>query len=249
MKKVLLYSGGTDSWLINKIWNPDLLLYVDMGTMYSKQELEKIDRVGRPDNLVIHSLPLGQFEDITTAFIPQRNMYLLMTAAHYGEEICLGATREDQGGSSDKDIGFLIQAEALLQRLWKKQSLYEGKEIKVVRNFVGKTKDELLKMYLAQGESIDKFKNETFSCYTPTEQGEECLMCKACFRKFITCYSNGAHYTKKELERVYNFAEENVVHRSHHAKGRHFLEKDNGLQVLEALKKLYAELSKELRLD
>lgn len=27
-KKVLLYSGGMDSWLIDKIWKPDVKLYV-----------------------------------------------------------------------------------------------------------------------------------------------------------------------------------------------------------------------------
>ena len=30
MKKVLLYSGGLDSWLIDKLWNPDFKLYIDI---------------------------------------------------------------------------------------------------------------------------------------------------------------------------------------------------------------------------
>ena len=32
--RVLLYSGGTDSWLIKELWHPDVLLYVDMKTRY-----------------------------------------------------------------------------------------------------------------------------------------------------------------------------------------------------------------------
>ena len=36
-KKVLLYSGGMDSWLIDKLWKPDIRLYVDMNTRYSKR--------------------------------------------------------------------------------------------------------------------------------------------------------------------------------------------------------------------
>ena len=35
-KKVLLYSGGMDSWLIDKLWKPDIRLYVDMNTRYSR---------------------------------------------------------------------------------------------------------------------------------------------------------------------------------------------------------------------
>lgn len=248
MKKtsVLLYSGGTDSYLINKIWKPDLLLYVDMKTRYSQEELRRIDMLGRPDNLIIHELPLGRFEDKETAFIPQRNMYLLMTAAHYGDTICLGATKEDEGGSSDKSVDFLVEAERLLNRMWEPQSLYAGKEIQIIR-FNDWTKDDLIKKYIEQGGDIDAFKKETFSCYTPVED-KECLSCKACFRKFVACYSNGAQYAKEELEKVYEFTEQNVVHRSHHARGRYFLEKENARETLEAIQKLYKELGKELSL-
>ena len=42
MKKVLLYSGGMDSWLIDKIWQPDKKIYINMHTRYSEQEIKKI---------------------------------------------------------------------------------------------------------------------------------------------------------------------------------------------------------------
>lgn len=247
MKKVLLYSGGTDSWLIRKLWNPDILLYVDMDTKYSDEELEKIDRLGRPDNLVVHKLPLGQFEDKDTAFIPMRNLYLLMVASHYGEELCLGATKEDAGGSADKDLAFLNDTEKMLVRLWGKQSLFDGKPISIKREFAQYTKGQLLERYLKEGGDIETFKRETFSCYTPQE-GKECLACKACFRKFVECYDKGAGYTRNELEKMYNFVEENVVHESHHAQGRYFMEKKNSAKVFRVLTKLYKELGKELNL-
>ena len=247
MKKVLLYSGGTDSWLIKELWNPDILLYVDLDSRYSESEIRHI--IKETDTSVTYTqLPLGQFEDLETAFIPQRNLYLLMMACHYGEHICLGATKEDIGGSSDKDEEFLSEAEHLLQRLWKPQSLYAGKQIKVEKEFINYTKNDMIKMYLDRGGDINRFRRETFSCYTPIEK-EECLNCKACFRKFVVCYGNGATYSKEELEKVYRFAEENVVHRSHHAVGRYFLDKDNGQEVLQVLKKLYSELGRELSLD
>lgn len=250
MKKVLLYSGGTDSWLIDKIWKPDVLLYVDMGTMYSKAEIEKLSHAPKDilDRLVISDLPLGQFEDKKTAFIPMRNLYLLMHATNFGEDICLGATLEDAGGSSDKDVEFLIEAEQIIKRLWKKQSLFDGKDVRIEKRFARYTKGDLLTTYLLDGGNIDTFKNESFSCYSPID-GKECLMCKACFRKFVVCYENGAHYTEEELKRVYRFAEENVVHRSHHARGRYFMDKENGSEVYRVLSNLYSRLGKRLELE
>ena len=244
--KVLLYSGGTDSWLIKELWKPDILLYVDMKTQYSRQEIKKIKKT--KEKVKVVTFPLGEWEDKKTAFIPMRNMYLLMVASNCGDHICLGATKEDAGGSSDKDISFLMEAESMLQRLWAPQSLYEGKTVRIEKDFTSMTKDDLLNLYIRLGGDIDRFKNETFSCYTP-KGNKECLNCKACFRKFIVAYGHGAKYTQEEKERMLRFIEKNVVHRSSHAKGRYFLDKDNGQEVLEVIKKLYSEMGRELEME
>ena len=243
--KVLLYSGGTDSWLIKELWNPDVLLYVDMKTQYSKQEIKRIKK--RKENVKIVSFPLGEWEDKKTAFIPMRNMYLLMVASNYGDKVCLGATKEDAGGSSDKDVDFLNEAEAMLNRLWKPQSLYDGKKVWVEKDYAKLTKSDMLQIYLKLNGNINRFKKETFSCYTP-HRGKECMECKACFRKFIVAYGNGAEYTAREKRRMLHFMEKEVVHKSSHAKGRYFLEKDNGEEVLKVIKKLYDEMGETLNL-
>lgn len=258
-EKVLLYSGGTDSWLIARLWKPNVLLYVDMKSKYSKAEMKKLAPViidGKRIPITFAKLPLGQFEDPDTAFIPCRNMYLLMLASNYGDEICLGANKEDIGGSSDKDLDFLSEAEHLLNRLLKKQSLYKGKEIKIEKSFLNYTKEELLQQYLDNGGDINEFKEQTFSCYTPetvitypkTVQ-IECMNCKACFRKFIVAYGNGAKYTLVQKIKMYKFMEKNVVHKSHHAVGRYFLEKEDGEKTLKVIQKFYREMNKELNLD
>lgn len=244
--KVLLYSGGTDSWLIKELWKPDVLLYVDMKTQYSEQEIERIKKRG--ENVKIVSLPLGEWEDKKTAFIPMRNMYLLMVASNYGDHICLGATKEDAGGSSDKDIDFLNEAESMLNRLWKPQSLYDGKKIWVEKDFARLTKEDMLFFYLKLNGDINRFKEETFSCYTPHD-GEECMSCKACFRKFVVAYGNGAKYSEEEKKRMLLFMEKEIVHKSRHAKGRYFLEKENGKEVLRVIKKFYKEMGKKLDLE
>ena len=39
--KVLLFSGGSDSVLISYLYKPDLLVYVNMHTRYSEEEISK----------------------------------------------------------------------------------------------------------------------------------------------------------------------------------------------------------------
>ena len=85
-KKVLLYSGGMDSWLIRKIWKPDICLYVDMNTQYSKEEIKRL-----PPDVVIEHLDLSRWER-EDKIIPLRNLYLIGLATNYGNEICIGAT-------------------------------------------------------------------------------------------------------------------------------------------------------------
>ena len=41
-KKVLLYSGGMDSFIIDKLWKPDLKLYVDLKGIYNRTEIEHL---------------------------------------------------------------------------------------------------------------------------------------------------------------------------------------------------------------
>lgn len=89
-KKVLLYSGGMDSWLIDKIWKPDVKLYVDMGTKYSQEEIKRL-----PADVVVEKLDLSKWER-EDKIIPLRNMYLIGIATNYGNEICLGATAGDR---------------------------------------------------------------------------------------------------------------------------------------------------------
>lgn len=55
--KVLLYSGGMDSWLIDKIWKPDVKLYVDMNTKYSQEEIKRL-----PSDVIIDKLDLSKWE-------------------------------------------------------------------------------------------------------------------------------------------------------------------------------------------
>lgn len=177
-KKVLLYSGGLDSWLIDKLWKPDVKLYVDMNTKYSLSECFNL-----PKDVKRENLDLGKWER-EDAIIPLRNLYLLMLASNYGDEITMGCLAGDR--SLDKTYEFSEKSEELLNYLYSPQWwIPEGRKIKINTYFKQFTKTELLKKYLDEGGNIEQAWKESFSCYNPTGL-DVCYNCKPCQRKFIT---------------------------------------------------------------
>lgn len=175
--KVLLYSGGLDSWLIDKIWKPDVKLYVDMNTRYSKQEINKL-----PEDVIIEKLDLGKWER-PDAIIPLRNLYLVMIALQYGDIVCLGATAGDR--VLDKSYEFAEKTTDLMRYLYSPQWWNpEQRDIKIDLAFKDKTKQDLLQMYIDQGGNLETAWRDSFSCYNPDEEGNVCKSCKPCFRKF-----------------------------------------------------------------
>ena len=188
MKKVLLYSGGMDSWLIDKLWKPDIKLYVDMNTMYSQEEINRL-----PKDVILDKLDLGKWE-LDNAIIPLRNLYLLMWATNYMDDdgciITMGCLDGDR--SLDKSFEFSKKAEDMLNYLYQPQWwLPDGRKVEVNTYFKQFTKSELLKKYLDNGGDITTVWKDTFSCYHPNEDGTPCKMCKPCQRKVISFYEFG----------------------------------------------------------
>lgn len=212
MKKILLYSGGSDCELIRRVWKPDILLYVDMKTPYSEAEKKKIK--AKRDDVVFVDFNLNQFES-RDSIIPLRNLYLLMIAANQlkdGEEgeVCLGALRADT--MPDKTTKFLKRSEKLLQSiLIPSTGIEKGIKIKVNTSFKNKSKHELLEKCLRQGCDIQDLWNDSFSCYHPV-RGKECFACKACFKKFAAFYcladDKEKLFSKKQLDTMTKFVEE-----------------------------------------
>lgn len=208
MKKILLYSGGSDSWLISKIWNPDELVYVDMHSRYSAEEIKRLE----PGVKVI-SFPLGQWER-EDAIIPLRNLYLIMTICNTfpeGDlEICLGATKGDR--VLDKSPEFAKRTSELLSFLYSPQHwIPEGRKIKVCIDYKNKTKTEILREYLEKGGDIEAAWNQSFSCYNPTAEGKECWSCKPCFRKFVAFALNGKRFKPTVVDKVVSYINSQIM--------------------------------------
>jgi len=208
--KVLLFSGGSDSVLINYLYEPHYLVYVNMHTRYSIEEINKIknSKFGNDPRLRIIDFPfLGQFER-EDAIIPLRNLYLPMVICNYFDvetygdlDICLGATAGDR--VLDKSPKFAEDTSKLLTYLYSPQHwIPQGRKVRINIDYKKYTKTDMLKLYVDKGGDINDLMNQSFSCYDPIEN-EECWcingICKPCFRKYIAYKLNGAYF-KPEID-------------------------------------------------
>lgn len=211
MQKILLYSGGMDSYLIDKLWKPDRRIYIDMHTRYSKQEINCIKK--RRDDVEFVDFPLGQWER-EDKIIPLRNLYLPMVICNItGNEdvdICLGATNSDR--VLDKSEEYVEKATDILSYLYQPQWwIPEGKKVRVNIDYKKYTKEDLLKMYMDQGGDLDKAYNESFSCYEPDEEGNICHKCKPCFRKFVAFASVGYEFPEEVLRKTIPYIGKEII--------------------------------------
>ena len=210
MKKVLLYSGGMDSWLMSKLWNPDIKLYVNMHTRYSENEMKKIKE--SESDVTFVDLPLGQWER-DDAIVPLRNLYLCMVACNVtGSEdvkILIGATAGDR--VLDKSYEFVDKANGLLNYLYTPQHwIPEGKNVNICIGYKSWTKSDLLQEYKKQGGDLKEAFTHSFSCYDPVD-GHECWHCKPCFRKFVAFASVGYEFPEDVARTCCKYIEREIL--------------------------------------
>lgn len=210
MKKVILYSGGMDSWLMSKLWKPDIKLYVNMHTRYSENEIKKIKSV--EDDVTFVDFPLGQWER-EDAIIPLRNLYLCMVACNVtgseDVEILLGATAGDR--VLDKSYKFVSKASALLGYLYTPQHwIPGGKKVKISIDYKDHTKKDLLKEFAAQGGDLEEAFTHSFSCYNPID-GHECWSCKPCFRKFVAFACAGYEFSDDVAQKCCDYINREIL--------------------------------------
>ncbi|MGM9543552.1 MAG: 7-cyano-7-deazaguanine synthase [Romboutsia timonensis] len=212
MKKVLLYSGGTDSWLIDKIAKPDVKLYFDIGTDSCKGEIKRLGK----DVIIDKTLSgLSELEKKDGSFIvPLRNLYFIARATSYGDHIILGTNKTD--AHNDKTLEFAEKTQDLLNYYYgpSKDGLSEIKDIVVDFSYKKYDKADLVRIYLENGGTVEEYLNESFSCYTPVEKenGEivECHNCKPCFNKMMALYRNNVEFPKGYLHDFIPFLENKV---------------------------------------
>lgn len=233
MSKVLLYSGGTDSWLIDKIWKPDIKLYININGLYSQDEINRL-----PKDVKIIDFPfLGTIEEKESSFVPLRNLYFLMIASNFGDNICYGATLSDRG-SKDKRIEFIEKAQDIIDYCLIGNSSTKDRHIKICNEFINMNKFELIKLYLDKGGNIEEFVRDSFSCYHSTN-GKECYHCKPCYKKFLEAYYFGYEYSEEAELKMIEYLRKCVIPKNKH-EGTYFTERPGeGIYMKEAINKLF----------
>jgi 7-cyano-7-deazaguanine synthase in queuosine biosynthesis len=188
-KSVLLFSGGMDSLMMDYLLKPDILLVLPHGNKYEEQEMRHISDLcqkwGIHRTIIDGSLQLGEFER-DDAIIPNRNLYFITLATHYGETIWLGSVYGDR--SLDKSAEFFKKCEDIFNYLFQEQHWCEGRTFSISAPYKDKTKTELVELFLKEGGNPQMLL-DSYSCY---EGGEKpCGICKPCFRKWVSLKNNG----------------------------------------------------------
>lgn len=230
--KILLYSGGMDSYLIRQLWNPDLCFYVNVESQYAVRELESLRNLGFiPDPVkVVRGAPLSRYER-KDSIIPYRNIYMVLAALNEFErrcpiessiheqrvQICLGATKGDR--VYDKSLEFVYQMSEMLSFLSLPQHWTGNKRrrVEVVIPYKDFTKKQLLSLYL-KGITDDEREmrlqmawKESLSCYNPDfATGKSCGMCKPCVRKTIAFTLNG-YYNREYIKKARKYLWDNDI--------------------------------------
>lgn len=116
----------------------------------------------------------------------------------------------------DKSKDYVAKANDILNYLYQPQWwIPNGKKVRVNIDYKDYTKEDLLKAYIEQGGDLDKAFHESFSCYEPDEEGNECWcnhgICKPCFRKFVAFDSMGYKFPDEIIKNVVNAVNKEII--------------------------------------
>lgn len=178
MSKVLLYSGGLDSFIAwHFIGKPDAL-YADLGHRYAKKELSAIKKT-IPATTVVSIPWVGKFER-EDAYIPARNLLLatLPVIAGY-DEVCI-VSQKDEMELPDRSPVFFEKASSLLGWL-------QEREVVVFTPFADVDKTDMVTWYMENVGDLEALLS-TVGCYS-SEKGH-CGKCQSCFRRWVALMNN-----------------------------------------------------------
>ncbi len=184
MQKVLLSSGGIDSWLLAH--EPELAgaihVFVDIGQKYKIKEQAAAEYLAATLGAqfeYVEGPDLGQYEH-STGIIPFRNAQMLLLAGLYGEQIYFGVIADEI--NSDKSVEFVAAIQDTMNISHRAQYWTHGKNYQILTPFRQYTKSELVRRFLVNGGSLDKLLTSV-SCYDAG--AKHCGRCASCFKRWV----------------------------------------------------------------
>lgn len=183
--RVLLFSGGLDSYAAWHLLSRPPCLYIRTGHKYENSELLAIEelREHEPelDIRIVNRLRLGDTEK-PDGHIPCRN--LLFAAIGLAESASVSSLYlVALKGESSRD-----KTRAFARATSRALSEYAGRRVTLHLPFRGYTKTRLIRSYIRHGGSLAQLLR-THSCYSSA--AVPCGRCMACFRRWVAMYSNG----------------------------------------------------------
>lgn len=179
MTRVVLVSGGMDSFIASKLYEPDINLHIDFNEKWSAKQRRILPTLNIPNLVIKEGLDLSEHIADDGVYLPNRNVLMITLAQLYGDDIILSSTAG--AVHPDKNSTFAVHMEALLTYVHKR-------DIKVLRPFGMMTKYDIVKEYLDAGYSIEQL-YKTTSCYSPDKI--ECNNCRSCLRRLVAFAQHG----------------------------------------------------------
>lgn len=193
--KVLLFSGGVDSYVAYHFLGYPQTVYFNLRNRYAEKELKVVQDL-IPDTIIDESLNLGVLEDPVSGYIPFRNLLVACQAVRYADEIVIAGVADDR--VSDKNENVFMKFSTMLSEL-------EGRPIRVTSPFWTMTKADVVGWFI-KNVNNRKLLNSTVSCYHKTEM--YCAKCPACFRKWLAFWVNGIQMEFLNIDLMFRYFQE-----------------------------------------
>ncbi len=183
--RVLLFSGGVDSYLAWHWLGKPATVYFNTQNRYADRELAVVKDL-IPQTVVDATLNFQSREIGDNAHIDFRNLHFALLAAHYSDDIVIVGIQDDV--VEDKSELVFAKFSILMSEMMRRP-------IKVWSPFWEVSKEEIVRWYLSacDGGREEGIRNllRTISCYSPLCGTNYCGACRSCFRKWVAFVNNG----------------------------------------------------------
>lgn len=182
--KILLFSGGIDSYVAWYYLGQPKTVYFDLNTPYTKNEIAVIRNL-IPTTIIEKVIDFSTRQEGEHAYVPYRNLHLALLANRYSDTIVIAGLKDDK--VNDKNEKVFRQFSYLMSDMMERK-------IVVMSPFWNMTKEQVVSWFLNVYGGYKEDLLQTISCYTPRVSSaipNYCGECPACFRKFVALRANG----------------------------------------------------------
>lgn len=190
MKKVVLFTGGLDSFCLAHEVNPDVLLYFPLGLPENDREVETINSFNHlPVPVTIDPRFKLADQKLPNETLPLRNAFLILGAAYYGSQIYVASTASCTNLDTSPEFAEALKVVmSMVLADPRRNPVAMGKDaIDIHMPLHGMTKTEFVARHVERFGRHSEI-HKTRSCYTSNEK--ECGRCQSCIGKFMALINN-----------------------------------------------------------